>query len=291
MTETNGNMWRLFEQEVWVPNGSDGDENGNFQNSIKYDGYMPNGDEIKYGITFLDIRSKYLTQEDKGTYDNGYVKKFQEAYNEAVANGTDKSEAMETVELNYHRFWHAGDILIALGTMYELYPDMEVDRYDDVDEDELVVTPSKVTLAVGDSQTLTATINGDEVVIDSVTSDSTAVTVDGSTITAAAESTSPVTVTVTAGGMTATVTVTVTAADTTDASKTHWGDVDCNDLVEIADVVTLNMYLLDKEATPVSAQGLLNADCEYDKTVDMADAAKIINYLAELIPYSDLGDQ
>ncbi len=29
-----------------------------------------------------------------------------------------------SVDLNYHRFWHAGDIMMGLGTMYELYPDV-----------------------------------------------------------------------------------------------------------------------------------------------------------------------
>ncbi len=53
------------------------------------------------------------------------------------------------------------------------------------------------------------------------------------------------------------------------------------------------MYLLDVEANipSVTAQGLINANCEYDDVVDLADAAKIINYLAELIPYEDLGPQ
>ena len=56
---------------------------------------------------------------------------------------------MESVELNYHRFWHAGDILLALGTMYELYPDMEPDKYDtepDPDPDALDVKRRIITV-------------------------------------------------------------------------------------------------------------------------------------------------
>ena len=88
-------MVRLFEQEVWVPSN--------------YNGTMPGTQgTIKQGVKFLDFRQDYLKNEK--------VQEFKEAYDEAVANGTDKTEAMESVELNYHRFWHAGDILLALGT-------------------------------------------------------------------------------------------------------------------------------------------------------------------------------
>ena len=50
--ETNGSMVRLFEQDVWVPDG--------VKASPKYDGTMPNGDKLTTGIKFLDIRSQYL---------------------------------------------------------------------------------------------------------------------------------------------------------------------------------------------------------------------------------------
>ena len=50
------------------------------------------------------------------------------------------------------------------------------------------------------------------------------------------------------------------------------------------------MYLLDKTTTPLNATARENADCEYDHNVDLADSAKLINYLAEMIPNTDLGD-
>ena len=126
IAETNGSMVRLFEQDVWVP--------------TNYNGTMPNGDTIANGATFLSIRSQYLGDNKDGTNNSanvkygtsteidgkyytdnrGYVAKFKEAYDSvggANASAADKEEAMKTVELNYHRFWHAGDILIALGTM------------------------------------------------------------------------------------------------------------------------------------------------------------------------------
>ncbi|MDE5916732.1 MAG: hypothetical protein K2G62_01235 [Oscillospiraceae bacterium] len=51
------------------------------------------------------------------------------------------------------------------------------------------------------------------------------------------------------------------------------------------------MYLLDKDANipGVTAQGLLNANCEYDDVIDLADSSKIINFLAELISEDELG--
>jgi len=51
------------------------------------------------------------------------------------------------------------------------------------------------------------------------------------------------------------------------------------------------MYLLDTNAnTPnVSQQGLANADVEKDGRIDLSDSAKLVNYLAEMIPESELG--
>ncbi len=82
-----------------------------------------------------------------------------------------------------------------------------------------------------------------------------------------------------------------TPSETVDPSKILYGDVDENGTVEVNDVVALSMYLLDKEAnTPgVTALGLANADVEKDGIIDMSDIAKLINYLAELIPAEELG--
>ena len=66
-----------------------------------------------------------------------------------------------------------------------------------------------------------------------------------------------------------------------------YGDVNCDGDVRINDVVLLNKYLA-KNAT-VTAQGLLNADCEKDDKVDTKDATKIKQFLALLIDRSELG--
>ena len=71
----------------------------------------------------------------------------------------------------------------------------------------------------------------------------------------------------------------------------RYGDVDCDGGISVNDIVALNMYLLDTNAnTPnVSQQGLANADVEKDGRIDLSDSAKLVNYLAEMIPESELG--
>ena len=168
--------------------------------------------------------------------------------------------------------------------------------------DKLTVTPSKVDLEVGESATITAKLGNETVTIDSMTSSSDAVEVSGNTIKAVGESKEPVIVTVKVGDKTATVTVNIKPEATTDPDSptidtskpaTKWGDVDCNNEVEVNDIVALNMYLLDVKSNipEVTEQGLINANCEFDDYIDLSDAAKLINYLAELIPYEDLGNQ
>lgn len=92
---------------------------------------MPNGDKIESGITFIDIRTMY--RDDP---------MFQDLEAEYKASGS-----TENFELNYHRFWHEGDAMMALGAMALLYPDMQVGGAP-------VTTP-------GSSENPTATLPGD----------------------------------------------------------------------------------------------------------------------------------
>jgi len=80
---------RFFEQEVYIPSG--------------WTGKMANGDEIKNGVKFIDIRTKY--KEDP------QWSKLEAAYNRG-----------EDPEFTYHRFWHQADMAMALGTMDLLFP-------------------------------------------------------------------------------------------------------------------------------------------------------------------------
>jgi hypothetical protein len=128
----NGSLARVFAQPVFVP--------------TTYSGTMPNGDKLENGTsTFLSIRTMYTgNAAPTGTPCSdeclAKVKEFQEAYEKDVAAGADwsgdnsaSSEAgkaelagfkhVAAVDLNYHRFWHEGDAMMALGVMAELYGD------------------------------------------------------------------------------------------------------------------------------------------------------------------------
>ena len=74
---------RMFEQEVYVPDG--------------WTGTMPNGDQIKSGIKFIDIRSKYKEDPDYERVKDDY-------------------EAGKSSEFKYHRFWQEAEAAIANGT-------------------------------------------------------------------------------------------------------------------------------------------------------------------------------
>ena len=69
--------------------------------------------------------------------------------------------------------------------------------------------------------------------------------------------------------------------------------MDCNGKVEINDVVLLSRYVAQDSSipNPPSAQGLKNADCKYDGTIDADDITAIARYLAHLIEQSELGPQ
>ena len=95
--DTNTSFKRLFEQEVWVPNN--------------YKGTMPNGDKLETGATFYSIRTMY---------------KDDPRFAELEADYNDNGET-DTTEFTYHRFWHQGDVLIALGALAQLFPEVTPD--------------------------------------------------------------------------------------------------------------------------------------------------------------------
>ncbi len=130
-TEHNGSLARFFSQGVWIPNS--------------YSGTMPNGDKLQNGATFESIRTMY-TGNCAGAPTSQEAIKLVEtlrtAYKKDVANGANwsgnnsassaagKAELADfknvgAVDLSYHRFWHAGDSMMALGTMATLYPDLK----------------------------------------------------------------------------------------------------------------------------------------------------------------------
>ncbi|CAL2057315.1 glycoside hydrolase family 48 protein [Tenacibaculum sp. 190524A05c] len=78
--ESRGDFSRIFEQEVFVPEG--------------FNGTMPNGDVIQPGVTFLDIRSDYRNDPD--------FPALEQAYN----SGTEYTK-------RYHRSWAQIEVALA----------------------------------------------------------------------------------------------------------------------------------------------------------------------------------
>ncbi|MDE6706965.1 MAG: cellulose 1,4-beta-cellobiosidase [Oscillospiraceae bacterium] len=231
----NGSFARMFSQGVWV--------------STSYGtGKMPNGDEIKNGINFLDIRSMYLDSSKCAgakTSDEAIalVQELKAAYEQDVANGAhfaDRSDLsassaegsaalaeftnVASVDLYYHRFWHAGDIMMALGTMANLYPDLAptIQYNDDNNQD---------------------------------TSDTTENTDDTDDTSSA------------------------------DPSKILWGDANVDGTVDILDIITMNKTILGQRK--LEAQGFLNSDVDQNKKVDPTDSLNVMKLIVMLLTQAD----
>jgi hypothetical protein len=211
----NGSLARIWDQTVYVPSGSSGT--------------YPYGYTVKSGAKFIDIRPMYKDLEGYNDLYAAYEKdkangaaivevatagtECDNFYGENCATSSDSFKEVAKVDLAYHRFWHAGDVLMALGTMYELYPE---------------VTPSTA-----------------EPVEDDV----------------------------------------------------DWGNVDCSqeatieERVNVLDAVLLARVAAEDTECGVTAQGKLNADVEYDKSVKPNDLSKLLKYLAGSIQYKELGNQ
>lgn len=87
--EARGDFSRFFDQEVYVPSG--------------WSGTMPNGDQIKPGVKFIDIRTKYKQDPDYQKVYDAWVKK-------------------EAPVMNYHRYWHQVDVAVGLGVLATYFP-------------------------------------------------------------------------------------------------------------------------------------------------------------------------
>lgn len=74
------------------------------------------------------------------------------------------------------------------------------------------------------------------------------------------------------------------------AVETKYGDVNCDDDVNVSDLIQLARFVAeDADVTPLTEQGKLNADCEYDGILNSDDIVIIARYLARLIPESEMG--
>lgn len=61
------------------------------------------------------------------------------------------------------------------------------------------------------------------------------------------------------------------------------GDVNRDGIINIADIVALNMYLLDPDNNVLTNSSQANADVNMDKTVDSTDSLTIMNYISMTI--------
>jgi ribosomal protein S28E/S33 len=244
--DTNSNLTRFFEQEVYVPSS--------------YHGTMPNGDRIESGATFLSLRSAYKNDPDYA--------RLEEAYNSG-----DVTQATWT----YHRFWHEGDVLMANGVMASLFPSLSPEADDDdntTTDDSVKLDTTTVELEVGDTETVSATQG---TVTNWASSDESVATVDeNGTITGVGEGTATITATG-SDGSTATVKVTVTAT----ASDNLWGDANVDGYVKANDLLLLKKHILS--ITELTGQGLANCDVNHDGNIKANDLLKLKKYILGLI--------
>ena len=71
------------------------------------------------------------------------------------------------------------------------------------------------------------------------------------------------------------------AAD--DAAKTPvCGDINCDDKIDVADLIKLNKYLKDSEKNPLTEQGKINADCNRDGYITIEDADTLLGAVAKI---------
>ncbi|MDD6109682.1 MAG: glycoside hydrolase family 48 protein [Ruminococcus sp.] len=299
VSDHNTNLTRLWETKLVLPNGQRANGQGKVLAKGDYSGKMPNGDLIQDGVAFVDIRSNYKSDP-----------MYQEAEKYYQQDGN-----TDNYYFTLHRFWHAGDIMMALGTMSEVYPTLTPDS-ETPDTDAPVVTPSEVTVKVGETKDLTVDQTGcdfksDDESIASVSKDGT--------ITGVKEGTTTITVT-NKDGKSTTVTVTVTAADTTtteatttttesettttgaettttagetttvDPNADNIGDVNLDGVVDILDAVMLNKYLAG--VVQLSDQALRNANCDQSAddidNVGERDTTALVRFVLNMEGYQDL---
>lgn len=82
---------------------------------------------------------------------------------------------------------------------------------------------------------------------------------------------------------TTTSTLTTTTTTTTGTPVSMRGDVNVDEKINIADLVILARYVAEDPETPITAQGVANADCDGDGKINAQDMTTICRYLAHLI--------
>ena len=73
------------------------------------------------------------------------------------------------------------------------------------------------------------------------------------------------------------------------ADGTYYGDVNVDGAVDVADVVALNMYLLNPSGNALEAEGIANADVVRDNKIDSTDGTLLMSFTAMSVDESELG--
>ncbi len=252
-TEHNGSLARFWAQEVYTGGSS---------------GTYPYDYEVGEGATFISIRPMYedpgmsysdLYAELKAAYDKDVaagakMKEFSGSYSYGIDCATDCSDFtnVEAVDLNYHRFWHAGDVMMALGTMATLYPEVTPTITYDGKEKEETKAPEKETTAPEKDETKPVETEESKP--------------------ATKESEKPEDNKDTDWG-------------NVDCSKGSTPE----ERVDVSDAVLLARFVAEDAEATVSAQGKANADVNASGEPDAQDTIKILKFIAKVVPYSSLG--
>ena len=149
-------------------------------------------------------------------------------------------------------------------------------------------TPAVTTAATTVSETETTAMT-----LLTTTSTSTTITQPTTTTTASTTVSETETTVMTLLTTTSTSTTTTQATTTTEPivipDGNLYGDVNLDNDVDVADLVAINMYLLNPTATPLSIESMANSDCERNNILNSTDSTLIMNYVAMIIEKADLG--
>ena len=129
---SNGSLTRMFDQVVYVPS--------------TFTGTMPYGQEVKTGVKFIDLRPMYNDDKEDEIF-------------QAIKKEYETSKTTDKTYVRYHRFWHVGDVMMTLGTLSTLYPELTPDPGDDVPKVTTTTTDGGAT-----GKNLYGDVNCDEVV-------------------------------------------------------------------------------------------------------------------------------
>ena len=156
-----------------------------------------------------------------------------------------------------------------------------------VEPESVTLGADEISLEVGDTYTLTASVepqNAEDKSVNWTSSDETVATVSGGVVTAVAEGTATITATTKVGGKTAECAVTVVNATVT----ILYGDVNKDGKVTLKDDATLARYLAKWEGYDETTVDLAAADVNGDSKVTLKDNGILARHIAKWIGYETL---